>query len=275
MESPFDESVGTDVLSMETSSHRTNDTPSLSQLLEEATPSTQSVVTHVGFSSSFFELIESKMPMFGSMSGGKADMSSASNQTGEGASKGARPKEGTDQGASSPDPHNDVMLRESSPHQSLPGLQNTRDHFALLFGVQVMPLLGNGTESPVLPPYAWNEWIITDMLSPSIDGITQVIVLNPVECFVFKGCRSRGEGFSLEEATEIAAQLHRSYDHWIGRRICMHCIPHTLRDVCTKLKIAKESVREMDVERLSMACSPAHRQPSSPWDPERSRGYVQ
>ena len=154
--------------------------------------------------------------MFGSMSGGKAGTSGTSDQTGEGASKGARSKEGADQGATSSDPQNDATLRELSPHQSPPGLQNTRDHFALLFGVQVMPLLGNGTESPVLWPYAWNEQIITDTLSPSINGITQVIVLNPVECFVFKDCRSRGEGFSLEEATGIATQLHGSYDHWIG-----------------------------------------------------------
>ena len=151
--------------------------------------------------------------MFGSMSGGKAGMSGTSNQTGEGASKGARSKEGADQGAVSSDPQNDATSRESSPHRNLPGLQNTRDHFTLLFGVQVTPLLGNGTESPVLLPYVWNERIITDTLSPSIDGITQVIILNPVECFVFKGNRSRGEGFSLEEATGIAAQLHGSYDH--------------------------------------------------------------
>ena len=145
------------------------------------------------------------MPMLGSTLGGKAGTSSTSNQTGEGASKGARSKEGADQGALSSDPQNDATSRESSPHRSLPGLQNTRDRFALLFGVQVMPLLGNGTGSPVLPPYAWNERIITDTLSPSINGITQVIILNPVECFVFKGHRSRGESFSLEEATGIAA----------------------------------------------------------------------
>ena len=187
MELPFDESIGTNILSMETSSHRANDTLSLSQLLEERTPSTQSVVTRVRFSSSFFELLESKMPMYGSTSVGKAGTSGASNQTSEGTLKGARPKEGADQGAVSPDPHNDTTSRESSPHQSPPGLQNTRDHFALLFGVQVMPLLGNGTELAVLPPYTWKERIITDTLRPSIDGITQVIVLNPVECFVFKG----------------------------------------------------------------------------------------
>ena len=55
------------------------------------------------------------MPMFGSMLGGKAGMSSTSNQTGGGALKGARSKEGADQGAMSSDPQNDPMLRESSP----------------------------------------------------------------------------------------------------------------------------------------------------------------
>ena len=158
MELLFDESVGTDVLLMETSSHRANDTPSLSQLLEERTLSTQSVVTRVRFSNSFFELIESKMPMFGSMSGGKAGAFGTSDKTGKSASKGARSKEGTDQGAMGPDPHNNnATSSESSPHQSLSGLQNIRDRFALLFGGQVMPLLGNGTELPVLPPHAWNE----------------------------------------------------------------------------------------------------------------------
>ena len=258
---------------METSSHRANDTPSLSQFLEERTPSTQkSVVTHVRFSSSFFELLESKMPMFGSTSGGKAGMSGTSDQTSEGTLKGARSKEGADQGAMSSDPQNDAMSRKSSPHRNPPGLQNTRDCFALLFGVQVMPLLGNGTKSPVLLPYAWNKHIITDTLSPSIEGITQVIILNPVECFVFKGHRSRG--ISLEEATGIATQLHVPYDHWIGRRIHMHCVPRTLRDVCTELKVARESVREMNVERLGTAHSPTHKQPASPWDSECSRGYV-
>ena len=157
VELPFDESIGTNVSSTETLSFRANDTPLLSQLLEDRTPSTQSVVTCVRFSSSFFELLELKMPIFGSKSGGKSGTSSTSNQTGEGTSKGARPKEGTDQGAMSSDPQNDATLRESSPHRSPPGLQNTKDCFALLFGVQVMPLLGNGTKSPVLPPYAWNE----------------------------------------------------------------------------------------------------------------------
>ena len=54
----------------------------------------------------------------------------------------------------------------------------------------------------------------------------------------------------------------------------MHCIPCALRDVCTELKVARESVREMNVERLGIACLPAHKQPTSPWDSEHSRGYI-
>ena len=142
MESPSGENVGTNILSTETPSHSANDTPSLLQLLEERIPLTQSVVTCVRFSKSFFELIESKMPMFGSTSGGKSSASSTSDQTGKSASKGARSKEGTDQGAMGPDSHNsNVTLREMSPHRSPLSPQNTRERFALLFGVQVMPLL--------------------------------------------------------------------------------------------------------------------------------------
>ena len=55
----------------------------------------------------------------------------------------------------------------------------------------------------------------------------------------------------------------------------MRCIPHTLRDVHTELKVARESVREMNVERLGMAHSPACKQPTSLWDSECSRGYIQ
>ena len=84
----------------------------------------------------------------------------------------------------------------------------------------------------------------------------------------------RDEGFSLEEATGIAAQLHGSYDHWVGQRIHMCCIPCTLRDICTELKVTRESIREMNVERLGMARSPACKQRTSPWDSERTRGYV-
>ena len=55
------------------------------------------------------------MPMFGSMSGGKAGTSGTSDQTGDCALKEARSKEGADQGAMSPNPQNDTTSRESFP----------------------------------------------------------------------------------------------------------------------------------------------------------------
>ena len=131
------------------------------------------------------------MLMFGSMSGGKSDASSTSNLTGKSALKEARSKEGADQGAMGPDPYNsNVTLREMSHHRSLSSPQNTRDHFALLFRVQVTPLLGNVTDWPVLLLYVWSKQIIMDTLRSSIDGMSQVIVLNSADSFVFKGCCS-------------------------------------------------------------------------------------
>ena len=55
----------------------------------------------------------------------------------------------------------------------------------------------------------------------------------------------------------------------------MRCIPRTLRDVRTELKVTRESVREMNIERLGTACLPTRKQPTSPWDSERSRVYIQ
>ena len=54
----------------------------------------------------------------------------------------------------------------------------------------------------------------------------------------------------------------------------MPCIPRTLSDVCTELKVARESVREMNVERLGMAYLPTCKQPASPWNSEHNRGHI-
>ena len=102
---------------MQTSIHGAiSGTPLLQQLLEERTPSTQTVVTHVGFHESLYTVLETKMPMYGSTSGGKSGVASAQEKEDATASKGARSKEDTDQGAACPDPHNDEStLRETSP----------------------------------------------------------------------------------------------------------------------------------------------------------------
>ena len=143
-------------------------------------------------------------------------------------SSGARLKEDAGEGAtSSTSPHNvDDTSRESSPQRSPPDNTRKRDQYALLFGVQVTDVDRAG--SHMLPHYAWNETIIKDILGAEVREITDVVVLNPVECMVFSGQCSRGQGFTQAEATEIARQLHDSNTVWIGHRVRMRCAPRTL-----------------------------------------------
>ena len=60
------------------------------------------------------------------------------------ASKGVKSKEDADHGAACSDPHHDKSTsRETSPQRS-PSNLCTREHFALLFGVEVAPTIEDG-----------------------------------------------------------------------------------------------------------------------------------
>ena len=125
------------------------------------------------------------MPMFGSTTGGKSGTASAPEKDDEAASKGAKAKEDADRGAACSDHrHDESTSRETSPQRS-PSNLCTREHFALLFGIEVAPTVEDGVRSHILPAYAWSEHIIFDMLSPTIEDISQVVILNPMECLVF------------------------------------------------------------------------------------------
>ena len=149
----------------------------------------------------------------------------------------------------------------------------------MLFGIQLTDVDRAG--SHMLPHYAWNETAIKDMLAVDIQDISDVVILSPVECMVYSGQCSRGQGFTQVEATEIARQIHDSHTMWIGRRVRMRCIPRTLRDMKVDLKAAKDYIRECTYGKLGTR-SPtrrsgnreAHRQAISPWDASRERGMV-
>ena len=112
-------------------------------------------------------------------------MASAPEMEDTAALKGAKSKEDADHGAACSNPHhNESMSREMSPQRS-PSNLCTREHFALLFGVEVTPTLEDGVGSHTLPAYSWTEHIIFDILSPTFEDISQVMILNPMECLVF------------------------------------------------------------------------------------------
>ena len=183
VESLSDECVGTAALSMQTSIHGAiSGTPSLQQLFEERTLSTQTIVTHVGFRESFYTVLETTMPMFGSTSGGKSGMASAPEKEDAAASKGAKSKEDADRGAACSDLcHDESTSRETSPQRS-PSNLRTRECFALLFGVELTPTIENRVGSHILPAYVWTECIIFDIFSPTIEDISQVVILITMEC---------------------------------------------------------------------------------------------
>ena len=80
-----------------------------------------------------------------------------------------------------------TMRAHQGRHSQQRSLANlcTRERFTLLFGVEVTPTIEDGVRLHILPAYAWTEHIIFDILSPTIEDISQVMILNPMECLVF------------------------------------------------------------------------------------------
>ena len=78
--------------------------------------SINTVVNRVGFRKSYYTVLESTMPMFGSTTGGKSGVANAPEKDDEAASKGAKAKEDADRGATCSDHcHDESTSREMSP----------------------------------------------------------------------------------------------------------------------------------------------------------------
>ena len=281
MEFSTGDNGGTAESPSETVIHWISDRPTLEVIFEERTPPKTNVVTRVGFRHSLYESYNADMPLFGSGSGGAAGTTGASVKSEDETFRGARLKEDAGEDATTGNsPRNiDDTSRESSPQRSPPDNTRKRDRYALLFGIQLTDVDRAG--SHMLPHYAWNETVIKDILGADIQEISDVVVLSPVKCMVYSGQRSRGQGFTQTEATEIARQIHDSHTMWIGRRVRMRCVPRTLRDAKLDLKSAKEYIRECTYGKLSTHLptrrpgnKEAHRQAVSPWDASRGRGMV-
>ena len=261
-----------------TSYHWIGVRPSLG-ILSERTPPTLNVVNRVGLNDLLCESYNANMPLFGSGAGSSA--AGACAKSDEETSTGARPKEDAGRNATTDGagPHkNDGSSREMSPRRDSPDLNRRRYCYALLFGVRQVDV---ETGPYVMPPYAWNKTVIKDILGTEVRGISDVIVINPGECLVFTGQRSKGHGFTQAEAMAFARELHDRHTFWIGRRVQMRCVPRTLKDAKADLKAAKEYLRQNTYEKL--ARSPARRsgesrdtprQQTSPWDSDRWRGMV-
>ena len=201
-----------------TSYHWIGIRPSLG-ILSERTPPISNVVNRVGLSDVLCESYNANMPLFGSGAGSSAQ--GACTKSDEETLTGARPKEDAGRNATNGGngPHkNDDSSRELSPRRDSPDNNRRRDHYALLFGVQLTDV---ETGSYVLPTYAWNETVIKDILGLEVKGISDVVIINPGECLVFTGQRSKGQGFTQAEAMAHAREIHDNHGLWIGCRVRM------------------------------------------------------
>ena len=254
----------------ETVFHRIIDRTSLTVICEEGTPTPMNVVTRMQFCHSLYDSNNANMPLFKSRSGGTADDAGASAKSEDEVSKGLRKQDAEEGATGSILPLScDERLRETSPRHNPPEDIRKRDKYALLIGVQLTDTDRAG--SCMLPHYAWNPTVIKDILSSDIEGISDVIVMSPMECMVFAGQRSRGQGFSQAEAMSFAREIHNARTLWIGRQAKMRCIPRTLRDARADLKSAKEYVRESTYGRVTGRSGEVQdareaRQQVSPWD---------
>ena len=219
------------------------------------------------------------MPLFRSGSGGTADNAGASAKSEDEVSKGLRKQDAEEGATGGALPLScDERSRETSPLLNPPEDTRKRDKYALLIGVQLTDTDRAG--SCMLPHYAWNPTVIKDILSSDIEGISDVIVMSPMECMVFTGQRSRGQGFSQAEAMSFAREIHNARTLSIGRQAKMRCVPRTLRDARADLKSAKEFMRGSTYGRVTGRSGEVQdareaRQQVSPWDDSgRHRGMV-
>ena len=251
VESSSDKCIGTAAPSTQTSIHGAiSGTPSLQQLLEERTPSTQTVVTRVRFRESLYTILETNMPMFGSTTRGKSRASSAPEKENAAALKGAKSKEDADLRDACSNPCNEESASRETSLQRSPSNLCTRECFALVFRVEVTPTIEDGVRSQILPAYTWTEHIIFDILSHTFGDILQVMILNPMECLVFQGCHSRGKGFTYGEALALSDVYHWETTTWIGHRVKMHCIMCTLRDARGDLRMVRDQECDKTLERI-------------------------
>ena len=118
----------------------------------------------------------------------------------------------------------------------------------------------------------WTERIIFDILSPTIEDISQVVILNPMECLVFQGCCLRGEGFTYGEAMALSDVYHWETTTWIGCRVKMHCVMCTLQDARGDLRMVRDQERDKTLEHIWQQYQ--ENEEDGQFTPNHRRGYV-
>ena len=71
-----------------------------------------------------------------------------------------------------------------------------------------------------------------------------------MECLIFRGCCSKGKGFTYGKALALSKTYHHEATTWIGHRVKMHCVICTLRDVKGDLCMVRDQERDKTLEQI-------------------------
>ena len=93
------------------------------------------------------------------------------------------------------------------PQESESERRRRREKCALFMEVELYRPFCNETGSRAVPAHAWSEEIINDYVENKAYGLSQIIILNQKECLLFRGKRSKNEGYSWEEARRIGNRI--------------------------------------------------------------------
>ena len=102
------------------------------------------------------------------------------------------------------------------PQESESERRRHREKCALFMEVELYRPFCDETGSRALPAHAWSEEIINDYVENEAFGLSQIIILNQKECLLFRGKRSKNEGYSWEEARRICNRIS-GQSTWVGK----------------------------------------------------------
>ena len=102
-----------------------------------------------------------------------------------------------------------------------------------------------------MPTYTWTEEIIGDYVENDLPGLSQIIILNQKDCLLFKGRRSKGEGYTWDEAMRFSNQISGAAT-WVGKEVMIKAVPVTLAEAKVDIARAQHFIRTQNLEKLAV-----------------------
>ena len=111
--------------------------------------------------------------------------------------------------------------------------------------------IGRPVADRALPSYVWNEELIRDHMDWVIEDISDITILSPTACLIFRGQRSAKEGFGTEELQQIIERINGQYI-WGGKNAVVVGIAVTLAESWHILVKARNFIRTQKLQKMTM-----------------------